>query len=84
MLLPIQGASAAGLASQVLVAGLEASVVAVAKRLGGDGFVIPASLQSLLDAGWSTDDIVTVSQLVSFLSYQIRVVAGLGVLASTL
>lgn len=43
-----------------------------------------ASLQSLLDAGWSTDDIVTVSQLVSFLSYQIRVVAGLGILASTL
>ena len=43
-----------------------------------------ASLQSLLDAGWSTDDIVTVSQLVSFLSYQIRVVAGLGVLASML
>jgi CMD domain protein len=43
-----------------------------------------ASLQSLLDAGWSTNDIVTVSQLVSFLSYQIRVVAGLGVLASTL
>lgn len=43
-----------------------------------------SSLQSLLDAGWSTDDIVTFSQLVSFLSYQIRVVAGLGVLASTL
>ena len=43
-----------------------------------------ASLQSLLDAGWSTTDIVTISQLVSFLSYQIRVVAGLGVLASTL
>lgn len=42
------------------------------------------SLQSLLDAGWSTNDIVTISQLVSFLSYQIRVVAGLGVLASTL
>lgn len=43
-----------------------------------------SSLQSLLDAGWSTTDIVTISQLVSFLSYQIRVVAGLGVLASTL
>lgn len=42
------------------------------------------SLQSLLDAGWSTTDIVTVSQLVSFLSYQIRVVAGLSTLASTL
>ncbi len=42
------------------------------------------SLQSLLDAGWSTTNIVTLSQLVSFLSYQIRVVAGLGVLASPL
>lgn len=42
------------------------------------------SLQSLLDAGWSTNDIVTISQLVSFLSYQIRVVSGLTVLASTL
>lgn len=42
------------------------------------------SLQALLDAGWSTTDIVTVSQLVSFLAYQIRVVAGLSTLASTL
>ncbi len=42
------------------------------------------SLQSLLDAGWTTTDIVTISQLVSFLSYQIRVVSGLTVLASTL
>jgi CMD domain protein len=37
----------------------------------------PPSLQRLLDAGWSTTDIVTLSQLVSFLSFQIRVVAGL-------
>ncbi len=37
----------------------------------------PASLQALLDVGWSTTDIVTLSQLVSFLSFQIRVVAGL-------
>jgi len=37
----------------------------------------PPSLQALLDAGWSTTDIVTLSQLVSFLSFQIRVVAGL-------
>ena len=42
------------------------------------------ALQVLLDAGWSTTDIVTISQLVSFLSYQIRVVAGLSTLASTL
>lgn len=42
------------------------------------------SLQALLDAGWSTTDVVTISQLVSFLAYQIRVVAGLSTLASTL
>ncbi|MGQ0584089.1 MAG: CMD domain protein [Reyranella sp.] len=42
------------------------------------------ALQALLDAGWSTTDIVTVSQLVSFLAYQIRVVSGLSTLASTL
>ena len=37
----------------------------------------PAALQALLDAGWSTTDIVTLSQIVAFLSFQIRVVAGL-------
>lgn len=42
----------------------------------------PASLQALLDAGWSTTDIVTLSQITSFLSFQIRVVAGLRVLAA--
>jgi CMD domain protein len=41
----------------------------------------PAALQALLDAGWSTTDIVTLSQLVAFLSFQIRVVAGLRTLA---
>ena len=41
------------------------------------------ALQVLLDAGWSTTDIVTISQLVSFLSYQIRVVAGLRVLGGS-
>jgi CMD domain protein len=40
-----------------------------------------SSLQSLIDAGWSTTDIITLSQLVAFLSYQIRVVAGLRILA---
>lgn len=38
------------------------------------------SLQSLLDAGWTTTDVVVLSQLVAFLSYQIRAVAGLRVL----
>ncbi|MGO4386712.1 CMD domain protein [Microvirga sp. 2YAF29] len=41
-----------------------------------------AALQKLIDAGWSTTDIVTISQLVAFLSFQIRVVAGLSALAS--
>ena len=41
----------------------------------------PASLQALLDAGWSTTDIVTLSQIVAFLSFQIRVVTGLRTLA---
>ncbi len=41
----------------------------------------PAALHALLDAGWSTTDIVTLSQIAAFLSFQIRVVAGLRVLA---
>jgi CMD domain protein len=43
----------------------------------------PAALQKLLDAGWATTDIVTLSQLVAFLSFQIRVVAGLRALAGS-
>lgn len=42
-----------------------------------------AALDRLIGAGWSTPDIVTLSQLVSFLAFQIRVVAGLRVLAAT-
>ena len=41
----------------------------------------PEALQGLLDAGWSSTGIVTLSQLVAFLSFQIRVVAGLRSLA---
>ncbi len=42
----------------------------------------PPALQALLDAGWSATGIVTLSQLVAFLSFQIRVVAGLRALAA--
>jgi uncharacterized protein YciW len=38
-------------------------------------------LQALLDAGWSPTDIVTLSQLVAFLAFQVRLVTGLQVLA---
>jgi len=40
----------------------------------------PDALQALLDAGWTTDGIVTVSQLIAFTHFQLRVVAGLTVL----
>jgi CMD domain protein len=36
-----------------------------------------AALQALRHSGWSTPDIVTLSQLIAFLSFQIRVVQGL-------
>ena len=42
----------------------------------------PTALQALLDAGWSTTGIVTLSQLVAFLSFQIRVIVGLRALAA--
>jgi CMD domain protein len=42
------------------------------------------ALQRLLDAGWSTTGIVTLSQLVAFLNFQLRVVAGLTVLKGEL
>lgn len=41
-----------------------------------------AGLQSLLDAGWTTAGIVVLSQLVAFLSFQIRVVSGLRAVAA--
>jgi CMD domain protein len=41
-----------------------------------------AALQELLDAGWTNTGIVTLSQLVAFLTFQIRTVIGLGVLAA--
>ncbi|MEK1928802.1 MAG: CMD domain protein [Pararhizobium sp.] len=43
----------------------------------------PQALKALVSAGWSTSGIVTLSQLVSFLAFQLRVVAGLKVLATS-
>ena len=37
----------------------------------------PAALQALIDAGWTTPAIVTLSQIIAFVSFQVRVVAGL-------
>ncbi len=43
-----------------------------------------ADMETLTAAGWDATDIVTLSQLVAFLNFQIRAAAGLKVLASTL
>ncbi len=43
----------------------------------------PEALDALVDAGWSADDIVSLSQLVAFLSFQLRAAWGLRVLAAT-
>jgi alkylhydroperoxidase domain protein/CMD domain protein len=40
----------------------------------------PDSLQALADAGLSTAEIVTLSQIIAFLSFQVRVIAGLRLL----
>jgi uncharacterized protein YciW len=45
------------------------------------GVVVFGRGATLLDAGCSTTDIVTMSQIAAFLSFQIRVVAGLRALA---
>ena len=45
--------------------------------------VTPAHHDQLAEAGLTVTDIVTLSQLVAFVSYQLRVVAGLAVLAET-
>ncbi|GAA3025810.1 CMD domain protein [Microbacterium dextranolyticum] len=42
----------------------------------------PEALQALVDAGWSADDIVSLSQLVAFLTFQLRLSWGLRVLAA--
>jgi CMD domain protein len=44
----------------------------------------PADMQALLDAGWSSSGIVVLSQLVAFLSFQIRSIAGLRTLGASL
>jgi CMD domain protein len=44
----------------------------------------PDAIQALLDAGWSNTAIVTLSQLVAFLAFQVRSVAGLRTLGASL
>lgn len=43
----------------------------------------PGALRALVDAGWGPDAIVSLSQLVAFLAFQLRLVHGLRALAAT-
>ncbi|MBM7499390.1 CMD domain protein [Brachybacterium muris] len=43
----------------------------------------PAHLRALEAAGWDADGIITLSQLVSFVTFQLRIAHGLRVLAAT-
>jgi CMD domain protein len=42
----------------------------------------PADLRTLVAAGWGSDDVVSLSQLVAFLTFQLRAAWGLAVLAA--
>jgi CMD domain protein len=87
---PLSGEDKAGLIFRVADPHREILGKRLSAALGHTHFLVfrprdasPEALQALLDAGWSTTDIVTLSQLVAFLSFQIRVVAGLRVLAAS-
>lgn len=63
-----------------LAAGLEHAHMLIFRPRGAGA----ADLQHLLDAGWTATGIVTLSQLVAFLSFQIRVIAGLSALKASI
>lgn len=91
------GAYPAGPLSAENEPGLDYRVTAGGRGLIGDGlaagfehvhFLVfhprdasPAKLQKLTNAGWEPDAIVTLSQLVAFLAFQIRTITGLRALA---
>jgi CMD domain protein len=74
----VYSASAPGLLGPRLAAALEHTHMLVFHPRDS----APDYLQSLLDAGWTTTEIVTLSQIVAFLAFQIRVVLGLKTLSA--
>ncbi|OCP21773.1 MULTISPECIES: CMD domain protein [unclassified Ensifer] len=87
---PLSVEDASGPIYQVSNAGREALGAKLAAALEHAHLLVfhlrdasPKALQALLDAGWTTNGIVTLSQLVSFVAFQIRVIAGLGLLAAS-
>ncbi|MCY1247012.1 CMD domain protein [compost metagenome] len=87
---PLSAEDASGLIYQVSTIGREALGAKLATALEHAHLLVfhlrdasPRALQTLLDAGWTTNGIVTLSQLVSFVAFQIRVIAGLSLLAAS-
>ncbi|MGF6175779.1 CMD domain protein [Ensifer sp. 4252] len=87
---PLSGEDASGPIYQVSGAGHEALGAKLAAALEHAHLLVfhlrdasPRALQALIDAGWTTNGIVTLSQLVAFVAFQIRVIAGLGLLAAS-
>jgi len=78
---PIYRVSDAGRA--VLGARLSAALIHAHLLLFHPRDASARDLAALLDTGWSPTDIVTLSQLVAFLAYQLRAAAGLKALASS-
>lgn len=68
-----------GILGAKLAAGLEHAHMLVFRPRDASA----AALQELLDSGWTATGIVTLSQLVAFLSFQIRVIVGLRALNSS-
>lgn len=76
----VDGIDAVYALGERLVAGLEHAYLLTLHPRDADR----ARLQRLLDAGWGTTGIVTLSQLVAFLAFQLRVAHGLTVLGRRL
>lgn len=87
---PLSGENKAGLIYRVSQEKVSALGTRLAAALAHAHFLVfrprdasPKALQALLDAGWTTTEVVTISQIVAFLSFQIRVAHGLRVLAAS-
>jgi CMD domain protein len=66
------GSDGAGLAARLSAILGHADLLTTSSRTGS-----PAAIESLREAGLTVTDIVTVSQLIAYLSYQIRMIATL-------
>lgn len=72
---PAWAASAEGLGERLAAALTHAHLLVFRPRESS-----AAAIRALVEAGWSADDIVTLSQLVAFLTFQLRLAWGLRVL----